>query len=95
MKKKIKKVTPDNSFTEFMLYTTPNGKVKVEIFLRDESIWLTQDKIALLFGVQRQVTAEIARAFSESEFEKCRVIQDKSFESDFDKEERKIYDHLS
>jgi hypothetical protein len=54
MKKKMKKMTKNeiikqNSFTEFLLYTTPNGKVKVEIFLRDENIWLTQKMIAMLF----------------------------------------------
>ncbi|MBV5329705.1 MAG: hypothetical protein JZU65_19115, partial [Chlorobium sp.] len=43
----------NNVFTEFLLYTTPNGKVKVEIFLKDETIWLIQDRIAQLFGVQR------------------------------------------
>ncbi|MEI6141685.1 MAG: virulence RhuM family protein, partial [Mariniphaga sp.] len=31
------------------------------------------------------ITAEIARAFAESEFEKYRVVQDRLFESDFDK----------
>ncbi len=48
---KSNKVIKQNSYTEFLLYTTPNGKVKVEIFLRDENIWLTQAKIADLFGV--------------------------------------------
>lgn len=32
-----------------------------------------------------KVSAEIAKAFAESEFEKYRVTQDKLFESDFDK----------
>ena len=32
-----------------------------------------------------KVTAEIAKAFAETEFEKYRVIQDRIFESDFDK----------
>jgi len=32
-----------------------------------------------------KVTAEIAKAFAETEFEKYRVIQDQLFESDFDK----------
>ena len=32
-----------------------------------------------------KVTAEIAKEFAESEFEKYRVIQDRLFESDFDK----------
>ncbi|MCX6735749.1 MAG: virulence RhuM family protein [Candidatus Parcubacteria bacterium] len=44
-----KKVSLNSNFTEFLLYTTPNHKVKVEIFLRDENIWLTQKLIARLF----------------------------------------------
>src|SRR3989338_4598916 len=51
MKRKSKQIVPNNSFTEFLLYTTPNGNVKLEIFLRDETIWLTQAKIADLFNV--------------------------------------------
>ncbi|MEI6901210.1 MAG: hypothetical protein WCL00_15140 [Bacteroidota bacterium] len=68
MKKKRKPVTPNNSFTEFLLYTTPNGKVKVEIFLRDENIWLTQDKIAMLFGVQHPaITKHLINIFERRE----------------------------
>ena len=51
---KNKKIVLNNSFTEFLFYTTPNGKVKVEIFLRNENVWLTQAKIAELFGVDQQ-----------------------------------------
>ena len=39
-----------------------------------------------------KVTAEIAKAHAESEFEKYRIIQDRLFESDFDKEIRKLID---
>jgi hypothetical protein len=42
-------------FSEVLLYTTPNGKVKVEIYLQNETVWLTQQKIADLFGVERSV----------------------------------------
>ena len=66
--KKSKQIVQNNSFTEFLLYTTPNGKVKVEIFLRDENIWLTQDKIALLFGVQRPaITKHLKNIFESRE----------------------------
>jgi hypothetical protein len=41
-----------------MLYTTPNGKIKVEIYLQNETIWLTQQKIAELFGVQRPAVSK-------------------------------------
>jgi len=58
----------ENSFTEFLLYKTPNNKVKVEIFLRDENIWLTQEKIAALFGVQRPaVTKHLKNIFDTGE----------------------------
>ncbi|OGC04325.1 cell filamentation protein Fic [candidate division WOR-1 bacterium RIFOXYA12_FULL_43_27] len=68
MKKKNQQIVTNNSFTEFLLYTTPNGKVKVEIFLRDENIWLTQDKIALLFGVQRPaITKHLKNIFENGE----------------------------
>jgi len=37
-----------------------------------------------------KVTAEIAKAHAESEFEKYRIVQDRLFESDFDKEIKKF-----
>ncbi len=71
MKKKTQKIVPNNSFTEFLLYTTPNGKVRVEIFLKDENIWLTQAKIAELFGVERSVvTKHLQNIFDEGELNK-------------------------
>ncbi|MFA4890880.1 MAG: virulence RhuM family protein [Candidatus Gracilibacteria bacterium] len=66
MKKKNKQIVPNNSFTEFLLYTTPNGKVRVEIFLKDENIWLTQAKIAELFGVQRPAVTKHLKSIFES-----------------------------
>lgn len=37
--------------TEFLLYTAPNGEIKVEVLLGNETIWLTQKRMAELFGV--------------------------------------------
>ncbi len=45
------KLTIRDELTEFLLYTTPDGKVKVEIFFHNENIWLTQKRMAELFGV--------------------------------------------
>jgi hypothetical protein len=71
MKKKNSDIIPNNSFTEFLLYTTSNGKVKVEIFLRDENIWLTQARIAELFGVNRPaVTKHLQNIYFEGELDK-------------------------
>jgi len=58
----------------FLLYTTPNGKVKVEIFLKDENIWLTQEKIAGLFGVERSVvTKHLKNIFGSGELQEISV----------------------
>jgi hypothetical protein len=38
--------------TSFLLYTTVDGKVKVDVFVKDETVWLTQKAIADLFGVK-------------------------------------------
>jgi hypothetical protein len=37
--------------SEFLLYTTPEGAVKVDVLFKDETVWLTQKTIADLFGV--------------------------------------------
>ena len=36
---------------EILLYTTPEGAVRVEVVFEDETFWLTQRKMAELFGV--------------------------------------------
>jgi len=56
MANKIKQAS--EGFNEILLYTTPNGKVNVEIYLQNETIWLTQQKIADLFGVQRPAVSK-------------------------------------
>jgi hypothetical protein len=37
---------------EIILYTTPNGVAKVEVFFQDESFWLSQRRMAELFNVE-------------------------------------------
>ena len=70
MKGKIKKPV-NNTFNEILLYKTPKGNVKVEIFLHNETIWLTQAKIAELFDVDRSVvTKHLQNIFVEGELNK-------------------------
>jgi hypothetical protein len=60
--------TPSEGFNEILLYTTPNGKVKVEVCLQNETIWLSQQKIANLFGVQRPaITKHLINIFETGE----------------------------
>lgn len=62
---------PKNEISEFLLYNAPNGRVKIEIFIRDETVCLTQQKIADLFGVDRTVvTKHLKNIFEEKELVK-------------------------
>jgi hypothetical protein len=62
------KMSTKDELTEFLLYTTPNGNVKVEIFFHDENIWLTQKRMAELFGVQRPaITKHLNNILKEGE----------------------------
>jgi len=68
MNRKKNEIVPNNNFTEFLLYTTPSGKVKVEIFLHDKTIWLTQKAIAELFRVESPaVSKHLANIYESGE----------------------------
>ena len=56
--------------------TMEDWATRLNKFLNFNEMEILQDK--------GQVSAEIAKSFAESEFEKYRVIQDRLFESDFD-----------
>ncbi|HCN49608.1 MAG TPA: cell filamentation protein Fic [Chryseobacterium sp.] len=58
----------------FILYTTSNGDVKLNVLLQDESVWLTQKAIAELFGVQRPaITKHLLNIFESEELEENSV----------------------
>jgi hypothetical protein len=35
---------------KFILYTTPSGEVRVDVFLEEETVWLTKKAMAALFA---------------------------------------------
>ena len=42
----------------FLLYTLPSGNVRVDVFIEDETVWLTQKSLADLFGVVKSTISE-------------------------------------
>ncbi|MEA2035774.1 MAG: RhuM family protein [Euryarchaeota archaeon] len=52
--KKENRLSIRDELTEFLLYTSPDGEVGVEVFLHNENIWLPQKRIAELFGTTKQ-----------------------------------------
>ena len=60
--------------SDFFLYKDSNGEVKVEIYIFNETDWLTQDKIAQLFGVDRSVvTKHLKNIFQTAELQEDSV----------------------
>jgi hypothetical protein len=44
--------------SNFIIYNNPNGEVKVDVFVQDETVWLTQKSIGELFGVVKSTISE-------------------------------------
>ncbi len=68
--------------SEFLLYTTPEGNINVNVFLQDETVWLTQKMMAELFDVETQtINYHLKEVFSSNELDeqatirKIRIVQ--------------------
>lgn len=73
-KNELKTITAADELTDFLLYSAPDGKTKIEVFLQDETVWLPQKKIAELFGVDRSVvTKHIKNIFEAAELKENSV----------------------
>ena len=75
MKKKdfeIQKFDPTqtDSFGEIVLYQ-PNNDIRLEVRIAEESVWLSQAQMAVLFGTQRQaITKHLKTIFQTNELER-------------------------
>jgi len=66
----MKNNLPDNQ-TNFLLYTGNDGKVNVEVFLKDETVWLTQKAMAELFCVNiPAISKHLSNIFENGELQK-------------------------
>jgi len=64
---------------EILIYQNTEGNLKIDVRLEDETVWITQEQMATLFGKGRSTVAEhIANAFEEGELEQkatCRKFR--------------------
>jgi len=64
----------DNS--ELLIYQDSDGKVKIDVRLEEETVWLTQEHMAQLFGKAKSTINEhIRNIFAEGELEKGAVVK--------------------
>jgi hypothetical protein len=60
----------------FILYTSPTGDVKLEVFLENESVWLTQKMMGALFNVDiRTISEHLQNIFKSGELMENSVIR--------------------
>ena len=65
--------------SQFLLYKTDKGDIKVDVMLQNETIWLPQIKIAELFEVQRPaITKHLNNIFESGELDEkvvCSILE--------------------
>ncbi|MDA3812487.1 MAG: RhuM family protein [Spirochaetaceae bacterium] len=63
-----------NYNSQLLIYKSPDGEIKIDVRLEQESVWLTQAQIAGLFGVQRPaITKHLKNIFDNNELEEISV----------------------
>ena len=66
------------NFGEIILYR-PDDEVKLEVRIEEETVWLTQEQIALLFGIGRPaITKHLNNIYSSGELElnsTCSILE--------------------
>jgi len=66
-------------FSNFVIFKTADGKVNIDVYFQDETLWLTQKHIAELFGKGRStITEHLKNIFAEGELDEelvCRKFR--------------------
>jgi hypothetical protein len=69
----------EEQFNKFILYTAPSGEVRVDVFVENETVWLTQKAMAQLFDVQRPaITKHLKNIFDSGELNEnsvCSILE--------------------
>lgn len=61
---------------EMLIYQAADGKIKIDVRLEDDTVWLTQEHMAGLFGKSKKTISEhIRNIFSEGELDEQLVVR--------------------
>ena len=60
----------NEDFKKFVLYTAPNGEIRVDVLLQNETVWLSQKAMSLLFDCSADnVSLHLKNIFESNELE--------------------------
>lgn len=64
-------------FENFVIFETGSGKVNIDVYFKDKTLWLTQKRIAELFEKGRStITEHLSRIFEDGELDEKVVCRD-------------------
>ncbi len=62
--------------SDIIIYQSPDGNIKIDVRLEEETVWLTQDQMATLFGKAKSTINEhIKNVFAEGELDEKVVVR--------------------
>lgn len=66
-----------NGFGEIVLYQTPDGQTNLDVKLENDTVWLTQAQICILFDKSKgSISEHISNIFREGELDRNSVVRD-------------------
>ena len=85
---------------QFMLYQLPDEEGRVQVMIKDETIWATQKEMAQLFGVGvPAISKHMAHIFEEGELNKdttvskMEIVVNRGFRGEILEQEKHSRDH--
>lgn len=66
----------ENTNSEFIIFKTQDEKISVDVRMNDDTVWLTQDQMAMLFDKAKSTISEhIKHIFEENELDENSVVR--------------------
>jgi hypothetical protein len=66
----------ENNEQNIIIYQNADGNIELDVHLQDDSVWITQEQMAQLFGKAKSTINEhINNIYKEGELEKALTIQ--------------------
>jgi hypothetical protein len=83
--------------SEILLYQNTEGNIKIDVRLQEETVWLTQAQMAILFGKDKRTISEhIGNIFSEGELKKNSTIRKfRTVQTEGNREVERELDHYN
>jgi hypothetical protein len=62
--------------SQILIYQSPDGNIKIDVRLEEETVWLTQAQMGQLFGKDKRTISEhIGNIFKEGELQESVVVR--------------------